>query len=79
MPICSAAFKSVRLRSIQMIVTLERNGFIQRPPGDARSIQVLVAPKDLPIKDLSIKDLPIKKTAKPGLAQNQLVIITVSR
>ena len=35
----------------QMIVTLERNGLIQRQPGVARSIQVLVAPKDLPILD----------------------------
>src|SRR6187397_2250443 len=43
----------------QMIVTLERNGLIQRQPGVARSIQVLVAPKDL--------------------AQNQPVIITVTR
>ena len=35
----------------QMIVTLERSGLIQRQPGVARSIQVLVAPKDLPILD----------------------------
>ena len=35
----------------QMIVTLERNGLIQRYPGVARSIQILVAPKDLPILD----------------------------
>jgi hypothetical protein len=35
----------------QMIVTLERNGLIQRQPGVARSIQLLVAPKDLPIPD----------------------------
>jgi DNA-binding MarR family transcriptional regulator len=35
----------------QMIVTLERNGFIRRQPGLARSIQILVAPKDLPILD----------------------------
>jgi DNA-binding MarR family transcriptional regulator len=35
----------------QMIVTLERNGLIQRQPGVARTIQVLVAPKDLPILD----------------------------
>jgi DNA-binding MarR family transcriptional regulator len=35
----------------QMIVTLERNGLIRRQPGVARSIQVLVAPKDLPILD----------------------------
>ena len=33
----------------QMIVTLERNGLIRRQPGVAQSIQVLVAPKDLPI------------------------------
>ena len=33
----------------QMIVTLERSGLIQRQPGVARSIQILVAPKDLPI------------------------------
>src|SRR6478672_5577769 len=35
----------------QMIVTLERNGLIRRQPGVARSIQVLVDPKDLPILD----------------------------
>ena len=35
----------------QMIVTLERNGLIRRQPGVARSIQILVAPKDLPILD----------------------------
>jgi DNA-binding MarR family transcriptional regulator len=35
----------------QMIVTLERNGLIQRQPGVARSIQILVAPEDLPILD----------------------------
>ncbi len=33
----------------QMIVTLERNGHIRRQPGVARSIQILVAPEDLPI------------------------------
>lgn len=33
----------------QMIMTLERNGLIRRQPGIARSIQVLVPPKDLPI------------------------------
>ncbi|SEC59549.1 Iron dependent repressor, N-terminal DNA binding domain [Rhizobiales bacterium GAS191] len=33
----------------QMIVTLERNGLIRRQPGVARSIQLLVAPQDLPI------------------------------
>ena len=33
----------------QMVVTLERNGLIRRQPGVARSIQILVPPKDLPI------------------------------
>ena len=33
----------------QMIVTLERNGLISRQPGVARSIQILMAPEDLPI------------------------------
>jgi DNA-binding MarR family transcriptional regulator len=32
-----------------MIVTLERQGFIRRQPGVARSIELLVAPQDLPI------------------------------
>jgi DNA-binding MarR family transcriptional regulator len=33
----------------QMIVTLERNGLIRRQPGVPRSIELLVAPEDLPI------------------------------
>jgi DNA-binding MarR family transcriptional regulator len=33
----------------QMIVTLERNGLIRRQPGAARTIQILIPPKDLPI------------------------------
>jgi DNA-binding MarR family transcriptional regulator len=35
----------------QMIVTLERNGLIRRQPGVARSIEILVAPQDIPILD----------------------------
>jgi len=35
----------------QMIVALERNGLICRQPGVARSIQILVAPENLPILD----------------------------
>jgi DNA-binding MarR family transcriptional regulator len=35
----------------QMVVTLERNGLIRRQPGVARSIQILVAPEELPILD----------------------------
>jgi DNA-binding MarR family transcriptional regulator len=33
----------------QMVVTLERNGFIRRQSGVPRSIELLVAPEDLPI------------------------------
>jgi len=32
----------------QMVLTLERAGFIKRQPGTARSIEVLVDPKLLP-------------------------------
>ena len=31
-----------------MVLTLERRGFIQRVPGQARSITLLVAPETLP-------------------------------
>lgn len=33
----------------QMIVTLERNGFIRRRPGVPRSIEILLPPENLPI------------------------------
>ncbi len=33
----------------QMLKTLEKIGFIQKQPGVARSIQLLVTPQDLPI------------------------------
>ena len=33
----------------QMVLTLERNGLIRRQPGVARSIEVLVDPKSLPL------------------------------
>lgn len=40
----------------QMIVTLERNGFIRRQPGVPRSIEILLPPENLPILDwLGIK------------------------
>ena len=32
----------------QMVLTLERRGFIQRVPGQARSIVLLVPPESLP-------------------------------
>jgi Mn-dependent DtxR family transcriptional regulator len=33
----------------QMVLTLERAGLIQRQPGVSRSIELLVAPEDLPV------------------------------
>ena len=35
----------------QMVLGLERDGFIRRQPGVARSIDILVPPHDLPILD----------------------------
>lgn len=32
----------------QMVVALEKKGLIRRQPGQARSIEVLLAPQDLP-------------------------------
>lgn len=32
----------------QMVLTLERKGFISREPGEARSIRILVRPEELP-------------------------------
>lgn len=33
----------------QMILTLERAGFIRRQPGTARSIELLIPPEQLPV------------------------------
>ena len=33
----------------QMIITLERKGLVRRQPGRPRSIQILVAPENLPV------------------------------
>ena len=33
----------------QMILTLERAGFIRRQPGKARSIELLILPEQLPV------------------------------
>ena len=33
----------------QMVLTLERAGLIRRQPGVARSIELLIDPKDLPV------------------------------
>ena len=32
----------------QMVITLERNGFIERVPGQARSIRLLIPREELP-------------------------------
>src|SRR4029077_244792 len=42
----------------QMILTLERAGFIRRRPGVARSIEILVPPEDLPVLQALIQ--PVK-------------------
>jgi DNA-binding MarR family transcriptional regulator len=42
----------------QMILALERAGFIRRQPGVARSIEVLVSPEKLPV--LETPDQPVK-------------------
>jgi len=33
----------------QMVVTLEKAGLIRREPGTARSIQIMLAPEELPV------------------------------
>ena len=33
----------------QMVLNLERRGLLRRTPGQARSLEVLVAPEDLPV------------------------------
>jgi Mn-dependent DtxR family transcriptional regulator len=48
----------------QMVLTLERSGLIQRQPGTARSIKLLVEPETLP---------PLRPS------QDQLVISSVQR
>ena len=42
----------------QMVVALQNRGFIERTPGQARSIRVLVAPRDLP--DLESGRTPLR-------------------
>ena len=41
-------FKITPPSAHQMVVTLERRGLIERTPGQARSIRLLLARKDLP-------------------------------
>jgi hypothetical protein len=47
-PTCSNIFASHPLPIHQMVLTLERAGFIRQQLGVARSIEVLVDPKLLP-------------------------------
>jgi DNA-binding MarR family transcriptional regulator len=42
----------------QMILALERAGFIRRQPGVARSIEVLVSPEKLPVLEIPFE--PVK-------------------
>jgi DNA-binding MarR family transcriptional regulator len=44
----------------QMILTLERAGFIRRQPGVPRSIELLMPPEDLPVLEASIQ--PVKSS-----------------
>ena len=46
----------------QMVLTLERGGFIRRQPGMPRSIQVLVSAEDLPVLRASIQ--PVKTSVQ---------------
>ena len=46
-PTCNNILASARLR-YQMVLTLERAGFIRRQPRTARSIELLVEPQHLP-------------------------------
>jgi DNA-binding MarR family transcriptional regulator len=45
----------------QMVLTLERAGLIRRQPGVARSIELLIAPENLPTLKMT-EDQPVKTT-----------------
>jgi Mn-dependent DtxR family transcriptional regulator len=47
----------------QMVITLERSGFIRRQPGVARSIEMLVDPQYLPVLR-EHPDQPVKITVQ---------------
>ena len=44
----------------QMILTLERQGFIRRRPGVARSIELLIPPEQLPV----LRPQPVKSSVQ---------------
>ncbi len=54
----------------QMILTLERNGFITRVPGQARSIAVRLAPETLPPLQGAGATAVISPPAASGLAES---------
>ena len=45
----------------QMVLTLERQGLIRRRPGVARSIAVLIDPKDLPVLQSQSVKTPVQR------------------
>jgi len=45
----------------QMVLTLERQGLIRRQPGVARSIAVLIDPKDLPVLQSQSVKIPVQR------------------
>ena len=45
----------------QMVLTLERQGLIRRQPGVARSIAVLIDPKDLPVLQSQSVKTPVQR------------------
>jgi SOS-response transcriptional repressor LexA len=56
----------------QMILTLERAGFIRRQPGVPRSIEVLVPPEDLPVLQANIQPVKTSVTRYWNAQQFQL-------
>ena len=54
----------------QMVLTLERLGHIRRQPGVARSIEVLLAPEDLPVLRYAQPAGPVAGDAQPFALRN---------
>jgi hypothetical protein len=61
-------------RSRQMVLRLEEKGFISRVPGEARTIQVLVAPEELPILRDRRQTMAKKKTSKVPVYQIKVTL-----
>lgn len=58
----------------QMVVRLDKNGLITREPGQARSIQVLVPPEQLPI----LRPRGVKPIRTPATSQTPIYQIKVA-